>query len=312
MSKPYELCPTWALRTWGFVAYDQIIWTGPRPRRENANSKLQPLITAHRKEERQLYTGRLTTSAAKKLKNAIQLLVAIALEKEVPLLKKKGTFKFKLNFITFTLPAPQGDLSDKDVKHLLDNWIKRARRKYNLGSYVWRAEVQANGNLHFHMITDAYIRWDHIRNDWNSILSTTTLLQKFHDKHGHWNPNSTDVHSIRKIKNLSAYFVKYMSKAHKDGERKIEGKLWDCSKNLKTKEKVTFEGELSRFREIWDSLPEDERVKKKSEHCAMIFIPESKFHHYLTNEEYERWKSYLARIRAAGYERDPHPVARAA
>ena len=113
------------------------------------------------------------------------------------------------------------------------------RRKHRLRSYVWRAEVQQNGNLHFHVISDTYIRYDHIRADWNSCLRDTGLIDKFKAKHGHADANSTDVHAVYKIKDLTAYFTKYMSKKSKKTDRNIEGKIWDCSANLKTKENVS-------------------------------------------------------------------------
>ena len=243
------------------------------------------------------YTGVLTPFAKKKLKRAIGLMVASAKEKEAPNFKTGKTYKFKVNFITFTLPASQADIEDKTIKVCLDNWIKRAKRKHKLHSYVWRAERQANGNIHYHMITDVWIHYEKIRNDWNSVLKDTGLIQQFKEKHGHENPNSTDVHAIWKIKNLVQYFVKYMSKEHKEGEKPINGKVWDCSTNLKTKSNCWMMLE-DRARDNWEILTQrNEAARIDDPLFSIIFIPPDKWDQWLCLPVKRKWNKYLARIR---------------
>lgn len=224
-------------------------------------------------------------------------MVAIAKEKEAPNFKTGKNFFFKINFLTFTLPAAQNEIQDKQLKHCLDNWIKRAKRKHNLKSYVWRAERQANGNLHFHMITDTWIHYQKIRDDWNSCLRETGLIEKFKLKHGHENPNSTDVHAIWKVKNLTQYFVKYMSKAHKEGEKPIDGKIWDCSLNLKQKTNcwMLLEG---RALENFEYLAKKEDVERINDPLfTILFVSKEKWNEYLCKEVREKWEQYLKGIR---------------
>lgn len=243
------------------------------------------------------YTGKLTPYSKKKLKRAISLMVASAKEKEAPNWKTGKMFKFKVNFITFTLPASQQGIEDKTIKRCLDNWIKRAKRKHKLNSYVWRAERQANGNIHFHMVTDVWIHYEKIRNDWNACLRETGLIEKFRLKHGHENPNSTDVHAVWKVKNLTQYFVKYMSKEHKEGEAPIKGKVWDCSKNLKTKENcwMLLEG---RAAENFDYLAKREDVERINDPLfTILFVSQEKWEQYICKEVREKWNEYLERIR---------------
>jgi hypothetical protein len=243
------------------------------------------------------YTGVLTPYSKKKLKRSIGLMVASAKEKEAPNFKTGKTFKFKVNFITFTLPANQGDIPDKTIKRCLDNWVKRAKRKHNLNSYVWRAERQKNGSLHFHMITDCWIHYRKIRDDWNDCLYETGLISKFKEKHGHSSPNSTDVHAIWRIKNLTSYFVKYMSKSHKEGDKKIEGKVWDCSKNLKTRENchTFFQGMAE---ENFNYLAAKEDIDRIDDPLfTILFVPPEKWEAYICKELREKWQNYLQRIR---------------
>lgn len=278
--------PVLQVRPYGILVYDHkeySKWTGPK--------REQP------KREFKRYTGRLTTFSKKKLKRAIGLMVATAKEKEAPNFKTGKTFKFKVNFLTFTLPASQDKIEDKQIKVCLDNWIKRAKRKHKLNSYVWRAERQANGNLHFHMITDVWIHYEKIRNDWNDCLRPTGLIEKFKAKHGHENPNSTDVHAVWKVKNLTQYFVKYMSKEHKNGEAPIQGKIWDCSQNLKRKDNcwMMLEGEVQ---ENFDYIMRRDEIEKIQDPLFTIcFIPQDKWLQYIGKEINSRWQQYLELVR---------------
>jgi len=273
---------------YGIMAYERHEFSGGR----NSSSIIE-------RKKPEAYQGLLSESAKKKLKKAIQLIVAIAQPKEAMNFKSGKLFKFKLNFITLTLPSPQKTVSDKEIKHCLDNWIKRAKRKHNLKSYVWRAERQENGNLHFHIITDTYIHYEKIRNDWNSVINALGFVDRFVEKNGNKIPNSTDVHSIKKIKNLSQYFVKYMSKKHKEGEAPIEGKVWDCSANLKSKDACVMPMDAEHS-EAFNSIVESGQwIVKYCDFCTIIFFSEKDFEDIKENRWGIAWSSYLDRIRAA-------------
>jgi len=142
----------------------------------------------------------------KELKEKIESIILLSRKKWIWDESLKKWFYFKLNFITLTLSDVQHH-SDVEIKNLmLNNFLTRLRQLHNVTMYVWRAETQANGNIHFHIITNVFIHYDVIRKLWNSIL-------KYHGYcNNHDNPNSTDVHSCKRIRNLAAYLVKYFSK----------------------------------------------------------------------------------------------------
>lgn len=45
------------------------------------------------------------------------------------------------------------------------------------------------------------------------------------------NPNSTDIKSVKNVKDVAKYFAKYMSKGEED-RRTISGKCWGASQNI--------------------------------------------------------------------------------
>jgi len=323
--------PVMQVRPWGLLVYERTEWfikprkkvieaakTGLRRYQNNADGSVNG------------YSGMITAFSKKKLKRAIQLIVASSVWKEAPNFKTGKTFRFKVNFITLTLPCPQGEVTDKQIKkECLDNLIKRLKRKYKLNSYVWRAERQRNGNLHFHIITDCYIRYDHLRNDWNSVLNKFGYIDQFEKKHGHRNPNSTDIHSITNIKNLSQYFSKYMSKDELTQEAaknipfrnhsyklpveskkkiywkecktreqcKIDGKVWDCSTNLKNPKNCEMLLE-SDAENVWRETETNQEVRRLHNGMfSIMFLNDRQFSDHITGSVGVEWQNYLSMIR---------------
>jgi hypothetical protein len=296
----YVKYPVMQIRPYGLLCYDRYEWSISRKEKKRGIK-----INEDRSKQNNAdgtvkgYTGKMTPYSKKKIKRAIQLIVASSKWKEAKNFKTGKMFKFKVNFITLTLPASQGNITDKEIKkECLDNWIKRMKRKHKLNSYVWRAEKQKNGNLHFHIITDVYIHYEKIRSNWNDVLQKFKMIDKFEEKNGHRNPNSTDVHAIGNVKNLSQYFVKYMAKDEKEGKI-INGKLWDCSKNLKTKKncEMLLEGEA---RELWEKCLENQELQVKSESTfCIIFLDTEQFGSLIIGKFLKLWNEYLEEVSRA-------------
>jgi len=155
-------------------------------------SKIERMAMTKAMFARAAYEGLLNLSSIKRLKRAIDLIIAISKEKEATNFKTGQLFKFKVNFITLTLPAMQGSITDKEIKReCLDVWLKSAKRVFKLNSYVWRAERQKNGNLHFHLITDCYMPFDQLRDSWNNRLERLGFITAFEKSHGHRHPNQS-------------------------------------------------------------------------------------------------------------------------
>lgn len=186
-------------------------------------------------------SGTLTKGARKRLKASIELLIDISPKKWFTVPSTGKRFQFQITFLTLTLSASQQQIPDKTiVKSLLEPLLQTLRRKYKCKSYVWRAEKQKNGNLHFHITTNQYIPYDTIRDDWNRIQNKLGFVDQFAEKYGHTNPNSTDIHSVRGIRDLARYMVKYMSKNVPEGQL-VNCKQWDCSQDLKIRENICLE-----------------------------------------------------------------------
>lgn len=182
---------------------------------------------------RKKYTGEITAGAKKRLTKAISLLIQSSPEKWIYNQVTKKNEHHKISFITLTLPNIEATKDAKSMhKNMLQPMLRILRNKYKMKSYVWKCELQKNESIHYHITTELFIPWEQLRQHWNALMNSQGLLEAFKEQYGHDNPNSVDIHSVKKVNDLEAYLVKYVSKEYQNGIA-LAGKVWDCSKNLK-------------------------------------------------------------------------------
>lgn len=171
----------------------------------------------------------------------------------------------KLSFITLTLPSKQNH-SDVEIKKCLNQLITEFQKIHLLNNYIWKAELQENQNIHFHLITDSFIPWNVLRKKWNRIIEKLGYVSEFSKKMnklnypdylkkykledtekrrkyffqekrtGFKNPNSVDVRNVVSNKKAEMYMLKYVNKnvTKENGDkcRKITGKRVGISEKL--------------------------------------------------------------------------------
>lgn len=112
-------------------------------------------------------------------------------------------------FYTITFPI---NIDDNLAYQLLNTWLTRCRKSANLKSYLWVAERQKNGTLHFHLITNSYMRIRIV----NSFMRES--LQTQFDK-GNLNCSQKIINNYNGIDvdNL------YQPKKRKDNKKRLSG-----------------------------------------------------------------------------------------
>lgn len=132
---------------------------------------------------------------------------------------------------------------------------------------TWNEVLKRHGLLEFYhdffsnMNKQAYIN-HRLSNDhkahkqrFPSHLAYIKSLIKAYEKgqSSNWyRPNTTDIHSVKKVKNLAAYMVKYLSKDPNLGDD-WKGRFWACSHGLSKLRSTVIhlpESELKRFSEV--------------------------------------------------------------
>jgi hypothetical protein len=125
-------------------------------------------------------------------------------------------------FVTLTFAPAMSKLnSDGTVNHpwakselhrFLDALTKTQIRRHRSFDYLWVAELQKNGNIHFHLL-------------WNQFFPIKALTRLWKQAN-----NSVDVKALQNVHHAKRYVMKYISKSE---EQFIKGNRYAISSGLR-------------------------------------------------------------------------------
>ena len=151
--------------------------------------------------------------------------------------------KRKPIFVTLTL-SQKTNLTHQEIKRqLLQKFLERMMYSQKVQETFWKAELQKNGNLHFHLVLDHYINKITIQKSWNSIQRKHGLTEEYEKKFHKKEPPSTHVRSIQNMEKSIRYVMKYVSK--NSAGKKINGNIYRFSKNLTDLKPFTFDNTIN-------------------------------------------------------------------
>lgn len=211
-----------------------------------------------------MHNGNLSKAAQKNLLDCVERFYFFLNRANNQKRAKKIKTKRSLKMITLTLASKQMHSDNIIRKELLNQFLTELREKFALKNYIWKAEKQKNGNLHFHIIIDIFISYVEIRQIWNRIQNKLGYVDRFHSnivafgfdsyfdlcrfnnseissdiiikrwqkgqKEQWCNPPGTEIRQVEKVRKLRPYFAKYFSKACA-----VEpgfGRIWFASRTL--------------------------------------------------------------------------------
>lgn len=214
-------------------------WGSPF-RRHKQDAVLLPQKNAH--------GGRVSSRAANRIRSRIDWLAFFARTPQVSFSRSYREKTNTLAFITLTLPSRQIH-TDQTIKHeCLNHFLTVLRQKFGVRNYIWKAELQNNDNIHFHIVIDRYIHHSRVRISWNNIIGKLGYVRRYQERmqevdfdtyckaraatspdartrarmayskglRTDWtDPNSIDVRSVRGIRSLRGYMAKYLVKSLK-------------------------------------------------------------------------------------------------
>lgn len=226
---------------------------------EFSGGKTQKISNTRKKNE-------LSPRAKRNLKKSMQWLSFLSRPRRAVWNGAVKSENFTLSFITLTLPCKQQHAHSEITKRCLNLFFQNLRKVFELKNYIWRAEIQQNGNIHYHVVIDKYIHYLAIRKYWNNALAKLGYLSLYAEKFRNldyqsyvelrmsqgqtdlkkikkawkfgestqWlSPNTTDIHQTRNIKNTIAYISKYLTKdQEKTGNQAYEESLKSLSGRL--------------------------------------------------------------------------------
>jgi hypothetical protein len=254
MKVEFDLIPMISIHPNRINFYSEVNWHPYKPRRDPS---------VHLIDISRDHKGKVSPAARRKISRSIDYLLFFTNDKVLPNTAHGMAYNFKLCFITLTLPSTQVH-PDQEIKaRCLHPFLILARKKWNVRNYLWRAEKQQNGNIHFHILADKFIPWSELRDAWNRIVNKLGYVDRYRDqmrafhegglrtredllktwsykaqikayrkgKANDWSsPNSTDIHAVHKAKNIKAYVSKYCTKDEQS--EGLTGRLWGCNEEL--------------------------------------------------------------------------------
>lgn len=276
VERTLTLIPSLSMHPGQINLFKEVCWHPSKPpvKTNESGEIIQKIKYEHLLEYGRTANGKVSAIAKRKILKAIKYMLFMASEKTIHNNYSGRHFNFKLAFVTLTLPSKQIH-SDNEIKSkILNQFLIEIKKSYNVKNYIWRAEKQKNGNLHFHLLVDRFIPYQELRDRWNRVVEKLGYVSRYRQEqinwHSngfrlrssliktwsakkqfdaytrnskiHWNsPNSTDIHSIRKINNVKEYFAKYLTKNEVLELTKLnenidlmvqKGRIWGCNQEL--------------------------------------------------------------------------------
>jgi hypothetical protein len=263
--------------------------------KEYTNKNKQTIIERLKNTKR--YSGLMTIGAKKRLAKSIDTLLQISPEQKIINPINNRFQKFQLTFLTLTI---SDNTKIYDVKFcnekLLAPFLRWLNLKYKVESYIWKCELQERGQPHYHIISNCFLRYDYVKNYWNNLQYNLGMLEGYKNKFGNTNPNSTDIHAIYKVQDVKKYLLKYMQKSIQN-KLSVNGKIWDCSKNLKSAKNFEFYYEDIRATNFKPFLDNENTTSFSNDHCMILGNNHIKTTSILSSPQRLQFKQHLKEIK---------------
>lgn len=208
-------------------------------------------------------TSGVSQSTRRKISKHCQVLGLASEDRTIR--NSKGQYvKFRTSFITLTLPSEQVHEDAEITKKVFGVFLDKCRKLGILQNYVWRAEKQNNGNIHYHILTDSYTTFSMFRRVWFLALRNLGYLQEYQRKfskmsysqyhaqpfnkgktpaqtassyatgtRSNWStPPACHVEFISDISAVIQYVAKYISKNTDQEKNIVTGRSWGASKSV--------------------------------------------------------------------------------
>lgn len=225
-------------------------------------------------------------------------------EKILAIYSAKPTHFF---FVTLTMI---NKVEDTKAVKVLNKFLTVLRKQYGQFNYIWVAERQGNGNIHFHMICDKRFDIVYINSLWTAqqvnsgvyhknisrlMRNEKASIAKLH-KSGiegqkivqkYFNP--VDVIKVKSIDGLSCYLTQYITK----NETKMSCAVWHCNRNVsKVFTKQIISHKL--FLETCDNTKNKIVSKKGKVYKSKVFVHQYGMISTIMNKGY--FKKYLSEM----------------
>lgn len=281
------------------------------------------------------YSGKLTTGAKKRLSKAIDLMCQTIKPRRIYSEIAQREITHRLSFITLTVSQTKNITAREAYDKLLRNFLQWLRRTMKVSTYVWKCEVQKRGQIHYHITTPSYIHYQKIRDKWNNLQTQNGIIEEYRKEQTEWHkggfkprpelykqwplnkqwkayqvgistnwsdPNSTDIGEVRQVKDLAGYLIKEFCKSIQNPN--TDGKVWDCSLNLKKWKYYTITETTNKTQELSNDIDTEKFEAIPLEHCIVLKAKKIHTTEIMDLKELQGYNEFLTMIR--NYRKDTY------
>ncbi|MBE6291835.1 MAG: replication endonuclease [Bacteroidales bacterium] len=125
----------------------------------------------------------------------------------------------------YSVSFPAGS-KEEDIYKVWNSWLTNLRKTYGLRDYLWVAEYQQNGTLHYHLLVNVFMNIKRVNRAMGIALFHQGMLGDLTiDKY-----NGVDVKRVTSNRGaLNAYLTKYISKSENHTYKRAP---WRCSQSV--------------------------------------------------------------------------------
>lgn len=199
-----------------------------------------------------------------------------------------------ITFVTLTLSDKQKDSDLKLKREMLGYFITQLKRKHDVTIYLWIIEKQKNNNSHFHILINQPVPYKLINKYWNDIQKDHDYLINYEKLHPGKQPNSTDIHGLKKINYIELYICKYILKTIAVTE--LKGRLYGCSDNLRDIKPFTFDSNHVIQEDLYNLSINKDLSSYSSDWFTKIILPDYKKLKEIAPNLFEQLSEYYVAV----------------
>lgn len=271
------------------------------PENQNFRTKeLSDRLTAILTKQK-TYSGVLCTGTKKRLTRALETMVMCKTR--------------HLVFLTLTIYSPDRNINAKEAyKRCLGPFLQWMRRHKRVKMYVWKAELQERGQVHYHLTIDNFIDKTEVEQEWNRLQINAGYvdMSRYVEKFGHDVVPSTKIHNVYNETDMVGYlkkqiFGEYDARAKtyavinefsKDiqNEINIGGKVWDCSMNLKAGQLFTTLEDSVYDRALNKAVAEKKIELIATDQCIIYKFKSERPTDFIQQYDKKHWRAWLKTV----------------
>lgn len=163
----------------------------PKPAKDKAPRSTDANLT------RGIFNGFMSPATRRKVRKSISTWVRSIILYRAEIKRRYDPGRAYPVMITVTLPSDQVHPDKVITRQCLGPFLQWLKRSHGTEHFFWRAEAQQNGRIHYHILTDRYIRAEDLQVAWNHAVNKLGYVDRYTEASGSDTPPSTEVHAIR-------------------------------------------------------------------------------------------------------------------